>query len=364
MTDTEKFLYAERDYYKKTALRLRAELEDRDLGNIALHKQYEKLQEMYDNVINSFCWRATGPVRHLSDMLRGNNAAEETAAEEAAAEETVAETACETAPEEAALDGAPLISILIPSRDHWRDLYLCLESLFAVTDYKNYEVLILENGSAEPETFAYYDRLTREHENVRILTWDSGFNYSAINNFGARQARGDCLLLLNNDTEFFYPQWLTEMLVGLQEDSAGAVGAVLLHEDGTVQHLGMSVTREIPNLHVLRDKTPRTVRETLPEERFSEFDAVTGACLLLRREVWEQLGGLDESFTVTYNDVDLCLRLRALGYRCLCARRALLYHYDCRTRGLDSSEENSARARAEEGRFLARHFPDKNTGEE
>ena len=252
------------------------------------------------------------------------------------------------------VEGQPLVSILIPSKDHTEDLRRCVSSILRRTSWPRYEILILENNSVQPETFAYYD-LLKQDSRVRVLRWPEAFNYSAINNFGARAARGEYLLLLNNDTEVRSAAWLQEMLMYAQRPDVGAVGAKLFYPDGTIQHAGLALGimhlaghlhRHFPGDH------PGYMGRLVYAQNLS---AVTAACMLVPRRLWEELGGMDESFSVVFNDVDFCLRVRQAGKLIVWTPWAELTHYESKSRGPDEdTPEKQAFFRAETRKFQQR----------
>lgn len=244
----------------------------------------------------------------------------------------------------------PLVSVLIPNRDSPELLNRCLESL-ALSSYANYEVLVLENGSSRDDTFDFYCGLEKQPR-VRILTWKRPFNYAAVNNCGATNARGDLLLFLNNDVEATHPDWLERMATHALRPEIGAVGAKLLYADGTVQHAGLVLGMGGAAGHVHR-RFPRDAGGYMDRLRLvNNCMAVTGACLMTRRQVFEEAGGFDERFVLAYNDVDLCLTIRGLGYRILWTPEAELYHLESKTRGYEDDSDKQARFRREFDLFL------------
>ena len=255
--------------------------------------------------------------------------------------------------EKARVEGEPLVSILIPNKDHGKDLARCIGSLREKTTYKNWEILILENNSVEEETFALYKELEQDAR-IRVITWDKGFNYAAINNFGEAAARGEYLLLLNNDVEIISPEWLEEMLFYAQQESVGAVGALLWYPDDTVQHAGVIVGVGDVAGHALRGcrKGEAGYLQMLLAAR--NVSAVTAACLLMKRSVYRQLGGMDEGYAVAYNDVDLCMRIREAGLDIVFTPHAQLYHYESQSRGLDTTAKKYLRYYGEATRFHRR----------
>ena len=253
-----------------------------------------------------------------------------------------------------AVQGAPKVSILIPNYEHLSDLRACLTSIFDKTTWPNYEIVIVENNSASPALFAYYDTLQKTHDNVRVVTWEGKFNYSAINNYGAGFCTGEYLLLLNNDTVVITPDWLQEMLMFAQRGDVGAVGAMLYYNDDTIQHAGVTVglggVAGHPDRYARRGESGYFGRLLYAQN----LSAVTGACLMMPRAVWEKVQGLDERFEVAYNDVDLCLRIREAGYLVVWTPYAELYHCEYKSRGLDDAPEKRQRYLGEVQRFQTR----------
>lgn len=244
-------------------------------------------------------------------------------------------------------EGQPLVSIIIPSYDHVDILRTCVESILEKTTYPNYEILIIENNSKKPETFAYYDELTSAHAGrVRVITWKSGFNFSKIVNFGAEKAKGDYLVLLNNDMELITPDWLETLVGNCSRPKVGCVGALLFYPDDTIQHAGVNTAGLAA--HLFKD---------LPRGRDGYFhlgglqrqlSAITAACMAVRRDVWEKVGGFEESLSVAYNDVDFCLKLRDAGYYVVYSPDVNLYHYESLSRGFDEETEAFVRVRSEQ----------------
>lgn len=250
--------------------------------------------------------------------------------------------------------GQPLVSILIPNKDHISDLDKCIRSIIGKSTYPNWEIIIIENNSTEAATFDYYKKLSAEDSRIRTVFWDGEFNYSDINNFGAQFAQGEHLLLLNNDTEVITPDWIEQMLMFSQRTDVGAVGAMLYFPDDTVQHagviLGISGMSGHSHKHLPRGGRGYFGRASIAQE----LSAVTAACCMIRREVWEQVGGLDTAFKVAFNDVDLCMRIRQAGYRVIWTPYAELYHYESKSRGYEDTPEKQARFKEEAHRFRSR----------
>lgn len=251
-----------------------------------------------------------------------------------------------------ALTATPKISILIANKDHVEDLSRCVTSILDVSTYENYEILIVENNSETQQIRDYYTEIAR-HPKIRVVTFDGAFNYSRINNFGASFAEGEYLLLLNNDTQVISPDWMEELLMYGQRPDVGAVGAKLYYPDRTIQHagivLGLGAHRTAGHTHykVNYENVGYMGRLCYAQN----VTAVTGACLLVRKALYERLGGLDESFAVALNDVDFCLRLRREGLLNVMNPYCELYHYESRSRGLDNEPERARRYDEESARF-------------
>lgn len=249
------------------------------------------------------------------------------------------------------IDGNPLISVIIPNKDHTDDLDICLKSLYEKSLYKNFEVIIVENNSTEKETFEYYEKIKQRYENLKVVIWTGIFNYSAINNFGVNYAKGEYILLLNNDVEIINGSCLEEMLMFAQRKDVGAVGAKLYYSDDTVQHagviLGLGGTAGHAHKHFGRSHPGYMARASIAQN----LTACTAACLMMRRDVFDEVGGLDESFEVAFNDVDLCMKIREKGYLVVFTPYAELYHYESKSRGNDSTPEKLERFRGEIDRF-------------
>ena len=248
------------------------------------------------------------------------------------------------------------VSILIPTCDHIRDLETCVESIYARTTYPDFEILLIENNSKEEQTFRSYERMRKEHpDTLKVLTWQGkGFNYSALNNFGARYATGEYLLLLNNDTEVITPGWLEEMVMYAQQKRVGCVGAKLLYPDDTIQHagVGFGIGGVAGHLHKYFPATSDGYMGRL--NYVQDVYADTAACLLIRKEIYDEVHGLDESYAVAFNDVDFCVRVREAGYTNVFTPFAQLYHYESKSRGMEDNPEKQKRFQGEVLRFQAR----------
>ena len=237
----------------------------------------------------------------------------------------------------------PLVSILIPNKDHTDDLDVCLNSFFERADYQNYEFIIIENNSVLPETFAYYEKIEKEHDNVKVVYWEAGFNYSAINNFGFKFAKGDYIMLLNNDVELITPDIFQSMLGFCMRPEVGIVGAKLLYNDHTVQHAGVLVGAGGLADHVFKgihEDDPGYMGRAISSQ---DVSAVTAACLLVKRSVYEEVGGLEDEFQVAFNDVDFCLKVRKAGYLIVYDADVKHFHYESKSRGMEDTTERFIR---------------------
>ena len=254
------------------------------------------------------------------------------------------------------LTGRPLVSVLIPNKDHTADLDRCLTSLYQNAGYDNFEVLVIENNSTDPATEAYYQTLPGRFARCRVVRYQGAFNFSAINNFGAQFAKGEHLLLLNNDIEVLSGDFLRELLSYSQRPDVGAVGAKLYYPDDTIQHAGvlMGINGSAGHSH---KSYPRTaVGDLYRLVTTQNYMAVTGACLMTKASLYHAAGGLDEEqFAVAYNDVDYCLKLWGQGLLNVYTPRAEAYHYESKSRGLDTLSENAQRYEREKANFYAKY---------
>ena len=252
------------------------------------------------------------------------------------------------------IQGKPLISIVIPNKDNPDDLQICINSIREKSTWKNWEIILVENNSTSSETFSCYAELLKDPR-IRLITYPGSFNYAAIINFGVRFCNGDYILQLNNDTQVITPGWLEEMLMLAQRPDTGAVGAMLYYDDHTIQHAGVVIGNSGVAEHAFR-YAPRGSEGYLGRlYAVQDYSAVTGACLMMPRPIWDRLGGMDERFTVTYNDVDLCLRAREAGYRVLFTPWAELYHYESKSRGLDVTGAKQYQSILETNMFIKTH---------
>lgn len=257
---------------------------------------------------------------------------------------------------------APLVSIVIPTKDHVETLDACVMSIAENATYANYEIVLVENNSEDPETFAYYEGLPERvaaasdgKGSARVEYWPGEFNYSKIINFGVEHAEGDYLLLLNNDTEVMTPDFIEEMMGYLRRPDAGVVGAKLYFADHLVQHAGIVVGVRGALAHANQDFSAKREGYLARAVRPGNFSAVTGACQMVRRDVFEQVEGYDEEFAVGFNDADFCLRVWEAGYRTIFTPYAELYHYEFTSRGREeASEEKLRRWKREQALFMQR----------
>jgi GT2 family glycosyltransferase len=238
------------------------------------------------------------------------------------------------------------ISIIIPNKDHAEDLDRCITSITTKSRYRKYEIIIVENESIDGSTHQLYNKL-REHSAVKIVDWKKPFNFSAMNNFAAKQASGNVLLFLNNDTAVITPDWIEHMLTHAARKDIGAVGAKLLYPDGKIQHSGviLGIQGTAGHSHKYFDRDAFGYFSML--KTVHNVSAVTGACLMMRRDVFNEVGGFDEELSHSYNDIDLCLRVRQNGYRIVFTPYAELYHYESKSRGRMDTPENETRFKQE-----------------
>ena len=232
------------------------------------------------------------------------------------------------------------------------DLRRCISSIVEKSTWENYEIIVVENNSETKEIFSYYDEL-QNNPQIRVVTFEGKFNYSKINNFGVSLATGDYVLLLNNDTQVITINWMEELLMYAQRPDVGAVGGKLYYGDKTIQHAGIVIG-------LGAHRTAGHTHYRIPEANVGymgrlcyaqDVTAVTGACMMVSKALYEELGGLDESFTVALNDVDFCLRVREKGFLNIFTPFAELYHYESKSRGSDKKDERALRYQQESDRF-------------
>ena len=254
-------------------------------------------------------------------------------------------------------DEYPLVSIVIPNKDAAQLLNGCVSSILEKTTWPNYEIVVVENNSTESETFAFYEQLKARDERISVVTSETNgiFNFSKVVNDGFAEAHGDYLLMLNNDTEVLEPDWLEHLMGPCMREEIGAVGCKLLYPDDTYQHVGVALGRTMFGpMHIdvtQPDGSPGYYEADLLTHRAS---AVTGACILTRRDVFDKVGGLDEELPVNFNDIDYCMRIRKEGYAVLLVLSTALRHYESVTRPLSVSVENAAGLSRDYGVFMCR----------
>ncbi|MBR6149297.1 MAG: glycosyltransferase family 2 protein [Lachnospiraceae bacterium] len=261
------------------------------------------------------------------------------------------------------IEGNPLISIVIPNKDHIDDLKRCITSIRERSTYDNYEIIIVENNSESEEIFDYYRSI--ECDNIRIVRYEGRFNYSKICNLGVANAKGEYILLLNNDVQVITVNWLEEMLMYAQRSDVGAVGAKLYYANKTIQHagvvIGLGAHRTAGHTHYGQSRENLGYMGRLCYAQ--DVSAVTGACLMVKRSLYDKVGGLDESFEVSLNDVDLCLKLRHEGLLNVFTPFAELYHFESISRGLDDNGEKAKRYEEESARFREKWKQDLEAGD-
>jgi O-antigen biosynthesis protein len=231
------------------------------------------------------------------------------------------------------IKGNPLVSILIPTLDKYEYIERCISSLFETTTYDNYEVIIIDTGTTDEKTLEYYDSL-KSNPKIKFLYWDKKFNYSSVNNYGVENAKGEYILLLNNDTEVISPDWIESMLEHAQRKETGAVGAKLYYPNDTIQHAGVILGThggaEIGAAgHAFQGLSSAPHDSSLGQKDIiRNYSAVTAACLMVNKEKYLKVGGLDPRYRIAFNDVDFCLKLRAKGYYNIYNPYVELYHHE------------------------------------
>lgn len=240
------------------------------------------------------------------------------------------------------------VTVIIPTRDLGNVLNTCLTSIFEKTTYPNYEVLLIDNGSTEARALEVIDKWkTKEPDRFRCEVYDIPFNYSKLNNYGVSKANGKYLLFLNNDTEVLTPDWMTAMVEQAQRPSIGAVGALLLYPDNTIQHAGVVIGLGGVACHSHKNFPADHPGYFYQIQTVNNYSAVTAACLMCRREVCEEVGGWEETLQIAFNDVDFCLKIIDKGYRNIYLPHVILYHYESKSRGIEDTPEKLARFQGE-----------------
>lgn len=242
----------------------------------------------------------------------------------------------------------PLISIIIPNKDHVDTLKQCLVSIFSKSTYENFEIIIVENNSSDKNAFNFYEFIQKMNDRIKVVTWKGeGFNYSSLNNFGAKYAQGQYLILLNNDVEVISNDWMERMLGTCQRKNVGIVGAKLLYPDHSIQHCGIIMGLGGIAGHMYKnmpENQPGYYNRTMLQQ---DVSAVTAACMMVKKDVYEEVGGLDEDLEVAFNDIDFCLKVREKGYLIVLDPNIQLFHYESKTRGEENSLEKYQRFQKE-----------------
>ncbi len=250
--------------------------------------------------------------------------------------------------------GNPLVSIVIANKDHTKDLNKAITSIQEKSTYRNIEFIIVENNSTEKKTFAYYEKIQQKYDNVKVVYWDREFNYSLINNYGVEHAKGEYILLLNNDTEMITPTAIEEMLGICCREDVGIVGAKLLYADKTIQHAGVVLGFGGYAGHVFHGIGRYDLGFMMRPRINCNYSAVTAACLLTKKSVYDAVGGLTEEFVVAGNDIDYCLKVRETGLLVVYSAWAEWFHYESKSRGYEDTPEKKARFDGEVAKFRKR----------
>lgn len=240
----------------------------------------------------------------------------------------------------------PLVSIIIPMRDGIFDTKRCLDSLFTLTAYKNYEVILVDNGSKKKETFEYFSQI-KENPNIRIMDLDIPFNYSKLNNEAISICQGELILLLNNDTEIIQADWMDKMIGYAQQPWVGSVGCTLLYPDRTYQHTGILAGKGGIAAHRYYQSFEKEKGYDYHLKVVEDMAGCTAACLMLRKEVFQEVGGLNNQLAVNYNDVDLAFKLLEAGYQNVFLPQVSLIHHESKSRGIDKDSKTIARYQKE-----------------
>jgi len=240
------------------------------------------------------------------------------------------------------------VSIIIPTKDKVNVFKKCIDSIIAKTSYGDYEILLVDNQSEESKTFEYYEKI-KDNDKIRVIIYDKPFNYSAINNYAASQCDDSFLLFLNNDVEVISPKWIEAMIEFAQRKDVGVVGAKLFYPNNTIQHAGviLGIGGVAGHLHKYFPRDSFGAGDGMRLITVQNFSAVTGACMMIRREVFEEVGGFDEGFSHTFNDVDLCMKIRQRGYLIIWTPYAELYHHESKSRGYEDTPGKQMRFKRE-----------------
>lgn len=249
------------------------------------------------------------------------------------------------------IQGNPKVSIVIPNKDYIKTLKVCLNSIKKLTTYENYEIIIVENNSGEKETFEYYKKIDGKDKIKVVYFPEKEFNYSKIINFGVKNSTGEYIVQLNNDTELLTPNWLQEMLGFAQRDDVGAVGAELFYPDNTIQHAGIIIGIGGVAGHVFKN-LPKGIHGYFSKDAMIQnLSAVTAACIMTPKSIYDEVGYMDEKFKVAFNDVDFCLKIRQTGRLIVYNPYVQFTHYESKSRGFEDTPEKKKRFQSEIDRF-------------
>ncbi len=239
-----------------------------------------------------------------------------------------------------------LVSIIIPNKDNRDILKKCIDSILEKSTYDNYEIIVAENNSTEPETFEYYKEIEKDSR-IRVIKWEKGFNFSAINNFAAGYAKGEYIIFLNNDIEVKTPSWIEGMLGNAQRKDVGIVGCRLIYPDNTIQHAGVVIGIGGIAANIFTDLPAARSGYMHRASTQVDYSAVTAACMMISKSLFEKIGGFEEKLTVAFNDIDLCLRVREENYLVVYDAYVEMIHYESKTRGSEDTEEKVRRFQSE-----------------
>lgn len=252
----------------------------------------------------------------------------------------------------------PLVSIIIPNKDHTNYLKPCIESIFEKAGYNNFEIIIVENNSIKETTFDYYTYIQNKHRQVRVVQFNGRFNYSKIINYGVKQSQGDFLLLLNNDTKVLSDSFLHHMLGYFSRSNVGVLGALLYYPDGLIQHAGLALMASMRLGFMNQNHTLETNKGYLGSSSCGfNYSAVLGACQMTRRTLFDEVGGYSENLAVTYNDVDFCWRVREKGFLVTYTPYIQLYHREFGSRERDAADTERIKQTEKEAQIMQRRWP-------
>lgn len=245
------------------------------------------------------------------------------------------------------IKGEPKVSIIIPNKDHKKDLNRCIKSILKKSTYKNYEIIVVENNSQTKGIFKYYNKIQKDNRIKVVQYEEKGFNYSKINNYGVEQSEGEYIIFLNNDTKIITENWIEILLGNCQRKDVGIVGAKLIYPNSKVQHAGivLGLTGIVGHVNAeLKNKEPGYMARNMISQN---YNAVTGALMMISKEDYKEVGGFDEEFPVAYNDIDLCLKIREKNKVIVMNPFAEVYHYESKTRGYDITDDKRKRLEAD-----------------